>query len=68
MPDGDGPYVELLAAIRARTGYGRVLSTSFSYAGQPIVCTPREAIYTFFGTGLDLFVLGHFALDKSGQV
>lgn len=65
--DGDGPYAELLAALHARTGYGCVLNTSFNYAGQPIVCTPKEAIYTFFGTGLDLLVLGHFVLDKSGR-
>ena len=60
-----GPYADLLRAMRERTGYGCVLNTSFNVNGQPIVCTPREAIYTFYGTGLDRLVLGHWVLEKN---
>ena len=34
-----------------------VLNTSFNVKGQPIVNTPREAIETFLGTGIDSLFL-----------
>ena len=62
--DDHGRYARLLHALGERTGYEVVLNTSFNYMGQPIVCTPKEAIYTFFGTGLDALALGNWILRK----
>ncbi|MGC2209393.1 MAG: carbamoyltransferase C-terminal domain-containing protein [Candidatus Korobacteraceae bacterium] len=47
----------LLQAVGKTTGKEMLLNTSFNVKGQPIVNTPREAIETFLGTGIDcLFV------------
>ena len=43
----------LLRAVGRATGREMVLNTSFNVKGQPIVNTPREAIATFLGTGIE---------------
>jgi carbamoyltransferase len=43
--------------VGRETGREIVLNTSFNVKGQPIVNTPREAVETFLGTGIDcLFI------------
>jgi carbamoyltransferase len=51
---GDGPFVELLHALKQQTGWGAVTCTSFNPAGQPIVYTPEHAYAAAVGMGLDL--------------
>jgi carbamoyltransferase len=46
------------------TGNGVLVNTSFNSFQEPIVCTPRDAIRVFYGTGLDVLVLGRFVLRK----
>lgn len=58
-------YYDLLIALRDLTGIGVVLNTSFNVKGEPIVCTPMDAIRTFYGTGLDLLVIGNCVLNKA---
>ena len=41
-----------------------VLNTSFNLNGEPIVCTPTDAIRTFFSCGLDVLVLGSYIVRK----
>jgi carbamoyltransferase len=53
-------FAELLNAFAAKTGLPILLNTSFNVKGQPIVCTPTEAIDTFLAAGLDAMVLGDF--------
>ncbi len=64
VADNGSPYAAMLQAMKERTGYSCVLNTSFNYMGQPVVCTPKEAICTFFGTGLDVLALGHWIVEK----
>jgi len=40
------------------------LNTSFNVKGEPIVTTPREAVRTFFGTGMNALALGLFLVRK----
>ena len=47
----------LLRAVGKATGREMVLNTSFNVKGQPIVNTPREAIDTFLGTGIEFLFL-----------
>jgi carbamoyltransferase len=47
----------LLKAVGEQTGREMVLNTSFNVKGQPIVNTPREAIDTFLGTGIQFLFL-----------
>ena len=46
------------------TGLPVLINTSFNGFSEPIVCSPRDAIRVFFGTGLDLLVLDRFVLRK----
>lgn len=42
-----------------------VLNTSFNIKGEPIVCTPHDAIRTFSATGLDALAIGPFLIEKA---
>jgi carbamoyltransferase len=58
-------FYQLHQAFAAATGQPPVLvNTSFNGFSEPIVCSPRDAIRVFFGTGLDLLAIGRFVLRK----
>lgn len=57
-------YWELLREFQKLTGVPVVLNTSFNVAGQPIVCTPKDALGTFFICGLDALAIGDFIVEK----
>jgi carbamoyltransferase len=50
-------YRELLTRIKAATGYGVVLNTSFNIHGEPVVCTPREALDMMERAGIRYLVM-----------
>lgn len=52
-------YRMLLEAFKSRTGCGVLLNTSFNIRGEPIVCTPKDAIRTFNNAKLDILVLNN---------
>jgi carbamoyltransferase len=56
----------LLQAFGRRTGVPVLVNTSFNVRGEPIVCTPRDAIEAFFSTPLDALVIGSFLVEKGG--
>jgi carbamoyltransferase len=65
VSESDNPdFHQLLRAVGAATGREMVLNTSFNVKGQPIVNTPREAIETFLGTGIDCLFLGDFLITR----
>ncbi|MFN7975242.1 MAG: carbamoyltransferase C-terminal domain-containing protein [Acidobacteriota bacterium] len=58
--------VDLLGAFERITGVPVLLNTSFNDRGEPIVCSPRDAIRTFKSTRIDALVLGsHLALKSA---
>ena len=57
-------YYDLLRAFHARTGVPVLINTSFNTRGEPIVCTPRDAVESFWSTPLDALVIGSFLLEK----
>lgn len=57
-------FHDLITKFGELTGTPVVLNTSFNVKGEPIVCTPQEAIRTFCATGLDALVLDRFVLQK----
>jgi carbamoyltransferase len=66
VAEADNPdFHQLLRAVGSATGREMVLNTSFNVKGQPIVNTPREAIETFLGTGIDCLVLGDFLVTRA---
>jgi carbamoyltransferase len=64
VPPTARPFHSLIKAFGALTGMPMLVNTSFNGFNEPIVCTPRDAIRVFFGTGLDMAVLGNFILQK----
>ncbi|MBF0345554.1 MAG: carbamoyl transferase [Nitrospirae bacterium] len=58
-------FWSLINEFKTLTGIGVVLNTSFNLQGEPIVCTPRDAIRTFFSSGLDYLFMGNFIVNKS---
>ena len=57
-------YHDLLKAFQARTGVPVLVNTSFNTRGEPIVCTPRDAVESFWTSPLDALVIGPFLLEK----
>jgi carbamoyltransferase len=58
---GQNPLLyELLLAFERHAGVPVLLNTSFNAAGEPLVCTPADAVRTFLKTRLDVLVLGGF--------
>jgi carbamoyltransferase len=58
-------FYEILDAFSTRSGMPILLNTSFNVKGQPIVCTPGEAIDTFLAARLDALVLGDFMVTAA---
>jgi carbamoyltransferase len=58
-------FHELLKAVGRATGREMVLNTSFNIKGQPIVNTPREAIDTFLGTGIEYLFLENTLIRRA---
>jgi carbamoyltransferase len=57
-------YRRLIEGFFRRTGVPMVLNTSFNDKGEPIVCSPGDALRTYFATGIDALVMGSFVLEK----
>jgi carbamoyltransferase len=54
---------QLLKAFEAVAGLPMLLNTSFNVKGEPIVCTPEEAINSFSNARLDLLVMGDYLVE-----
>ncbi|MBW1962720.1 MAG: hypothetical protein JRJ04_14850 [Deltaproteobacteria bacterium] len=62
----DNPlYYKLLQAFRQKTGESALLNTSFNIKGEPIVCSPADAVRCFFSTGMDILVMGNYVIYKN---
>ncbi|MBM4053437.1 MAG: carbamoyl transferase [Planctomycetes bacterium] len=57
-------YWNLLDEFRKITGVAVVLNTSFNDNDEPVVCTPKDAIRTFFGTGIHELYIGNYRVVK----
>ncbi|WP_420387840.1 carbamoyltransferase [Roseivirga sp.] len=57
-------FYRLLEAIKAETGTGAVLNTSFNRKGQPMVEQPYEAIELFLNSALDVLVIENHLICK----
>lgn len=57
-------YYNLLQEFKILSGHGVLLNTSFNLSHEPIVCTPRDALASFYSSGLDGLCLGGFLIMK----
>lgn len=67
----DGEHNPRLAAMmksfHQRTGSPVLINTSFNVRGEPIVCTPQDALRCFMGTDMDVLVLENFVICRTAQ-
>jgi len=61
----DNPlYWKLLHAAGKSTGLPVLYNTSFNLFGDPLVCTPRDAVRSFYSSGIDALFVGNFLVQK----
>lgn len=61
-------YYDLLREFKKLTGVPVLVNTSFNTRGEPIVCTPRDAIECFWTSPFDALVINSFLLEKNPVV
>jgi carbamoyltransferase len=58
-------YYDLLNEFNKLTGVPVLINTSFNTRGEPIVCTPKDAIACFWTSPFDALVINSFLLEKN---
>jgi carbamoyltransferase len=65
VSEADNPlYHRLLLEAGKTTGLPVLYNTSFNLFGDPLVSTPREAVRSFYSSGIDAMFVGNFLLEK----
>jgi carbamoyltransferase len=57
-------FHRLLSRFQQRTGCAVLVNTSFNVRGEPLVCTPEEALRCFLHTRIDALVMDDFVVEK----
>jgi len=60
-------FYHLLQEFERQTACPVLINTSFNVRGEPIVCSPEDALRCFLKTNMDSLVLGSFFLQKENQ-
>jgi carbamoyltransferase len=63
--DDNPRYYRLLEELEKLTGDAVVLNTSLNRRGEPMVCTPKDALDMFFGSDLEYLVLEDLLVTKA---
>lgn len=58
-------YHKLISKFKEKTGTGVVINTSFNVRGEPIVCTPEDALKCFLRTDMDILVMENYLVNKA---
>ncbi|WP_461537247.1 carbamoyltransferase family protein [Spongorhabdus nitratireducens] len=62
--EGSPRFYELLETVEEKTGNGVLLNTSLNRRGEPIACTPEDALNMFFGSDLQYLVMEDILVTK----
>jgi carbamoyltransferase len=54
----------LLECHHGRTGVPALIETNLCGPGEPLACTPRDAVRTVYSSAIDVLVIGRFVLMK----
>lgn len=54
----------IIKRFEQKTGLPLIMNTSFNVAGEPIVCTPEDALQTFTHSGIDALIMENILLIK----
>jgi carbamoyltransferase len=63
----DGAFYALAKKMGELNGAPLVLNTSFNDRGEPIVCTPEDALRSFQNMSIDCLALENFLLEKDAS-
>ena len=58
-------FYNLMQKFYLKTKCPMLINTSFNVRGEPIVCTPEDALTCFIYTDIDVLALGSFIISKS---
>lgn len=58
-------FHRLIKAFGKASGVPVVINTSFNVRGEPIVCSPEDAVRCFLGTDIDYLAIGSFLVERS---
>ena len=64
VDESEPRFLRLLELWGEKRGTPVLVNTSFNGFHEPLVCSPRDAIRVFYGTGLDLLALENFVVRK----
>jgi carbamoyltransferase len=65
VSESDNPlYHRLLHEAGRVTGLPVLYNTSFNLFGDPLVSTPRDAVRSFYSSGIDALFVGNFLVEK----
>lgn len=56
---------QLLTEFEALSGVPVLVNTSFNTRGEPVVCSPRDALESFWTSPIDALVIGRYLVEKS---
>jgi carbamoyltransferase len=57
-------YYDLVKSYKKITGVPIIINTSFNVRGEPIVCTPDDAIRCFLDTDIDYLIIDNYIVKK----
>jgi carbamoyltransferase len=63
LGDENKYYRKMIEQVKKNTGDGIILNTSFNLHGDPIVCSPSDAIETMIKTKTKYMVIGNFFIE-----
>lgn len=66
--DWNPEYYRMLRHYERLTGFGGVLNTSFNLHGEPVVCTPKDAIETYVRSDLDVLTIQDYVVWDEQRV
>jgi carbamoyltransferase len=60
------PMDKLLKVFEKQSGYPVLINTSFNIKGEPIVCTPEDALKSFADADMDYLIIENIIVAKPG--
>jgi carbamoyltransferase len=60
-------YYRLIKAFKEKTGVPVLVNTSFNTLGKPIVCSPGDALASFWTSPFDALVMGSYLILKDDE-
>jgi carbamoyltransferase len=61
-------YYDLMLELEKLTGNGVVLNTSLNRRGEPMICSPTDALNMFFGSDLEYLIMEDVLVTKNGTL